>query len=66
MIGVDWGAWALANVDENQALMAEVMAAVDGGALDPVEPTEYPLARASQALRDLLERRVTGKVCLRA
>jgi len=66
VIGVDWGAWALANVDENDALMAEVMEAIERGVLNPIEPDEYPLADAGQALRDLLERRVTGKVCLRA
>jgi NADPH:quinone reductase-like Zn-dependent oxidoreductase len=44
--------------------MSEVLTLVDDGVLFPAEPTSYPLADAGTALRDLLERRVTGKVCL--
>lgn len=64
VIGVDWGIWAMRNPDENRELMAEVLDAVAAGRLSPVEPSTYPLADAAQALRDLLERRVTGKVAL--
>jgi NADPH2:quinone reductase len=64
VIGVDWGIWAMRNPDENRALMAEVLDAVATGRLTPVEPSTYPLAHAAQALRDLLERRVTGKAAL--
>jgi NADPH2:quinone reductase len=64
VLGVDWGLWALAHPAENTALMSEVLDAVAGGALDPVEPTEVPLEAAGAAMRDLLERRGTGKVCL--
>ena len=65
VIGVDWGAWALEHPDENDALQTEVMDAVETGAVTPVEPTEYPLTEVGQALSDLLERRVTGKISLR-
>jgi len=64
VLGVDWGAWALANPEANAALVAEVMDAVEQGALTPVEPTPYPLAEAGRALRDLLEGRVVGKLAL--
>ena len=45
-------------------LVEEVLAEVDRGVLTPVEPTAYPLAEVGRALRDLLEGRVVGKVCL--
>ncbi|MEX0767303.1 MAG: NADPH:quinone oxidoreductase family protein, partial [Microthrixaceae bacterium] len=64
VIGVDWGAWAMANPDDNAALLGEVIAAIEGGSITPIEPRSYPLTEASTALRDLLERRITGKACL--
>lgn len=64
VLGVDWGMWALSHPEENTRLMSEVMDAVAAGHLSPVEPAAYPLAAAGVAMRDLLERRVTGKLCL--
>ena len=64
VLGVDWGAWAMSNPEANAELLGEVLAAVDHGTLDPAEPVSYPLSDAGQSLRDLLERRVTGKACL--
>lgn len=64
VLGVDWGAWAMSDPDGNADVMAEVLALVERGALSPAEPVTYPLAEAGTALRDLLERRVTGKLCL--
>lgn len=66
VVGVDWGAWAMADPEANSALLGEVLAAVDDGALTPAEPVAYPLAEAGRALRDLLERRLTGKAYLAA
>ena len=64
VIGVDWGAWAMSDPDGNAVVMSEVLQQVEDGALSPAEPGTYPLADAGRALRDLLERRITGKVCL--
>ncbi len=64
VVGVDWGAWALANPEANAVLIEEVVAEVERGALTPVEPTTYPLAEVGRALRDLLEGRVIGKLAL--
>ncbi len=64
VLGVDWGAWAMANPEDNRSLFAEVLQAVVERRLHPVEPTAYPLESAAVALRDLLERRVVGKACL--
>ena len=64
VIGVDWGAWAMSAPEENAMVMTEVLDLIAAGGLSPVEPTIYPLADAGLALRDLLERRVTGKAVL--
>ena len=48
----------------NSVLMDEVLARVEDGSLWPAEPSTHPLADAGVALRELLERRVSGKVCL--
>lgn len=64
VVGVDWGAWALGDPAANARLFNEVLRQVGDGTLSPIEPTEYRLEDAGTALRDLLERRVTGKAVL--
>jgi NADPH2:quinone reductase len=64
VVGVDWGAWQMTHAAENRALLDELLSMVAAGMLHPNEPTQYPLERASHALDDLLNRRVTGKVVL--
>lgn len=64
LLGVDWGAWGMANPEGQAALMADLMAMVGAGDLRPPEPTTYPLASAPAALEDLLGRRVAGKAVL--
>lgn len=62
--GVDWGAWAMRNPDRNQALITETLDLIAAGRLHPVEPVAYPLEQAAQALLDLRDRKVAGKVAL--
>lgn len=64
VVGIDWGAWALGHPTENAALLSVVLDRVAAGAYHPIEPTTYPLADAGVALRDLLERRISGKAVL--
>lgn len=64
VVGVDWGAWAMANPVDQVELLAEVLEAVADGRLHPVEPTQRPLAEAGAVLRDLLERRLRAKTVL--
>ena len=64
VLGVDWGAWAMSDPEGNAVVMSEVLTRVDDATLSPAEPGTYWLADAGTALRDLLERRITGKVCL--
>jgi len=62
--GIDWGAWVGRNQAENQKMLVEVMGRIVDGALRPVEPVVYPMSRAVDAMRDLQNRKVAGKVAL--
>jgi NADPH2:quinone reductase len=62
--GVDWGAWATRNPDENAAMLRDVIGLISAGRLSPVEPSSYPLSHAAAVLADLEARRVAGKVIL--
>lgn len=64
VVGVDWGAWVGRNQGENQKMLVEVMGRIVDGSLRPVEPVAYPMSRAVEAMRDLQNRRVAGKVAL--
>ena len=62
--GVDWGGWAGKNPGLNDRMLAEVLRLIGEGKLRPVEPVTYPLERAAQALQDLEDRKVAGKIAL--
>jgi NADPH2:quinone reductase len=62
--GIDWGIWAMRHPFEQGSLLADLLAMVEGGAIEPVRPTEYPLEDVARALDDLLGRRVVGKIAL--
>jgi NADPH2:quinone reductase len=62
--GVDWGAWAGRHPDRNAALLDLVLDRIADGRLSPVEPVTYALEDAAQALQDLADRRIAGKVAL--
>ncbi len=64
VLGVDWGAWGMQFGAENAALLADALALAADGRLHPAEPTAYPLDRVADALDDLTNRRVHGKVVL--
>jgi NADPH2:quinone reductase len=64
VIGVEWGAWAMRNAEENASMVQDVLGMAAGGQIHPVEPTARPLAEAAAVLDDLQQRRVAGKVVL--
>jgi len=64
VVGVDWGAWALSHAAEQRALLDGLLDDVAAGRLRPVAPQVRPLEQASQALADLLDRKVLGKLVL--
>ena len=64
VVGVDWGAWMLRNQPANAAMLMTVIGELAAGRLHPVEPQTYPMSRAVDALRDMQNRKVAGKVAL--
>ncbi|MCZ7628584.1 MAG: hypothetical protein M5U19_05795 [Microthrixaceae bacterium] len=54
----------MTNPTANTELMTEVLRSAAEGVLNPIEPESRPLEAAGEAMRDLLDRRVAGKLCL--
>ena len=64
VVGVALGAFLSKVPAAGKELWAELARSVAAGQFDPVLGSSYPLARAGEALRELEERRATGKVTL--
>jgi NADPH2:quinone reductase len=64
VIGVFWGAFAQREPVANARHLAQLMQWVADGTIAPVVSAQYPLASGAAALRDILERRVVGKVVI--
>jgi len=52
------------NPEGNARMIREVLGAIGEGRLNPVEPRIYPMSRAVEAMNDLKNRKVAGKVAL--
>jgi NADPH:quinone reductase len=63
-VGVFWGAFVAREPKVNWENFQQLFAWHGEGKLKPVVSQTYPLAQAGQALRDMLDRKVTGKVLL--
>jgi NADPH2:quinone reductase len=64
LVGVEWGGWVPRHQDENRAMIADIVAAIDRGELRPVAPFERPLGDAAAVCAELLGRRAVGKIVL--
>ncbi|CAN5856131.1 NADPH:quinone oxidoreductase family protein [soil metagenome] len=64
VVGIDWGSWAMTDPAGQAMIIDEVLERVGDGSLRPSAPTERPLNEAGSVLRDLLDRRLRGKVVL--
>jgi NADPH2:quinone reductase len=64
LVGVDWGIWAMSNGRDQGELLRELLSMVGQGELTVDEPTTFPLEHGADALRDLIGRRVVGKIAL--
>ncbi|QRF61662.1 NADPH:quinone oxidoreductase family protein [Variovorax paradoxus] len=64
VLGVFWGAFTRNEPEVNAANLSELMQWVGDGRLRPHVSARYPLERAADALDDLVQRRVHGKVVL--
>jgi NADPH2:quinone reductase len=64
VLGVFWGAFTRNEPERNAANLRELMQWIGDGRLRPHVSARYPLERAADALDDLVQRRVHGKVVL--
>jgi NADPH2:quinone reductase len=64
VVGVDWGMWAMGDLDGNRELLGELLDLVASGRLHPTAPQERPLADATAVMAGLLDRSIAGKVVL--
>lgn len=63
-VGVFWGAFTAREPKANAENFAELFGWLQSGALKPYVSKHYALAEASQALQDMMARKVTGKIVL--
>ncbi len=63
-VGVFWGAFTAREPQVNAENFAQLFDWVQQGKLKPHVSKRYPLADAPQALRDMMDRKVTGKIVL--
>ncbi len=62
IVGVFWGAFTVREPDVHRENVAELIELFQAGKIRPLVSKTYPLADGGQAIRDMMERRVTGKV----
>ncbi|MDR3419151.1 MAG: NADPH:quinone oxidoreductase family protein [Nevskia sp.] len=65
-VGVFWGAFVAREPKVSQENFEQLFGWVASGQLKPYVSKIYPLSQGAQALRDMLERKVTGKIVLKA
>jgi NADPH:quinone reductase len=64
IVGVFWGSFMRNEPERNEGNLRELVAWIHEGKLHPHIYAVYPLERAADALHDVMNRKVTGKVVL--
>ena len=64
VVGVFWGEFARREPEANVAAMREMLGWMAEGKLKPLVSQRYALAETAQALNDMADRKVTGKVVI--
>jgi NADPH:quinone reductase len=64
VVGVFWGGFLQRDAKTTRQHMTDLFALYSSGKVKPPITQTYPLAQAGQALRDVMERRVKGKVVI--
>ena len=64
IVGVFWGAFTEREPKQNQENVRQLLGWLAEGKLKPHISATYPLSQAAQALNDMLQRKVQGKVVL--
>jgi NADPH2:quinone reductase len=64
IVGVFWGDFTRREPERNAANIQELLGWLQSGRVSPLISARYPLERAVEALRDVLDRKVTGKAVI--
>ena len=64
IVGVFWGNFTRKEPQINAANVRDLLAWIAAGKLKPLVSVAYPLAQAARAIKDVMERKVMGKVVL--
>ena len=64
IVGVDWGQFSARFPEQAAPVLVRLMQLFASGSITPCVTQTYPFARAADALKDLLARRVVGKAVL--
>jgi NADPH2:quinone reductase len=64
VIGAGWGAYAMARPELCRDIGRALEPMIEAGSVSPIVGARFPLERAGEALREIDERRATGKVVL--
>jgi NADPH2:quinone reductase len=64
VIGAGWGAYAMARPELCRDIGRALEPMIEAGSVSPIVGARFPLERAADALREIDERRATGKVVL--
>jgi NADPH:quinone reductase len=64
VVGAGWGAYALARPELCRDIGRALEPLIEAGHVSPIVGARFPLQRAAEALREIDERRATGKVVL--
>jgi NADPH2:quinone reductase len=64
LVGVAWDTYSRRNPAGGQANVAEMVAWIRSGKLEPAVNARYALADTPRALEDVMQRRVTGKIVI--
>jgi NADPH:quinone reductase len=64
LVGVFWGSFTRYEAKKSQHNLMELLGLLMQGKLKPLISATYPLERAADALNDIMQRKVTGKVVL--
>jgi len=64
IVGVFWGEFTRREPGKNAANVSELLGWLASGRVSPLVSARYPLSKAVEALRAVLDRKVTGKVVI--
>ncbi|MBL8549482.1 MAG: NADPH:quinone oxidoreductase family protein [Hyphomonadaceae bacterium] len=64
IVGVFWGAFTQRDPKGHAANVAELFALYEQGKIKPRISARYPLARGGEAIRELMDRKASGKIVL--